>query len=337
MIETAIKNVTEGQDLSAAEASTIVEEIMTGKAQDIQIAALLTALSSKGETAAEIAGAARAMRAAAVAFPSQPQALDIVGTGGDHSNSFNISSTAALVIASLGYDVVKHGNRAASSKSGAADVLEALGFPINQSVAESEAMLAKYHFTFLFAQQYHQAMKYVAPVRKALGIRTIFNLLGPIANPAGPKKVVLGVYDASLLEPMAQVLHQLGVESANVIYGTDGMDEASIAAPTKVVQLRGDQITYQTIRPADFGLQEADKAEIIGGTAAENAAITQAVLAGEAGAPRDIVVLNAALGLNVLDEQISLQEGVRLAQEAIDSGKAEALLDNLVAGVELAL
>ncbi|GAO99534.1 anthranilate phosphoribosyltransferase [Fructobacillus ficulneus] len=331
MLKTALQKVIDGQDLTLTESQNVVEAVMGGEAEEVQVAALLTALASKGETEDEIAGAASAMRAAALAFPAQPQALDIVGTGGDHSNSFNISSTAGLVIASLGYDVIKHGNRAASSKSGAADVLEALGFPINQSVAASQAMLANHHFAFLFAQKYHPAMKYVGPVRKELGVRTIFNLLGPLANPAMPGQMVLGVYSADLLEPMAQVLHQLGVQSANIIYGTDGLDEASISAPTKVVQLRGDQIQFLTIEPEDFGLTRATKEEIVGGTAEENAAITRAVLAGQAGPHRDIVVLNAALGLNALDNKISLAEGVELAQSALDSGKAAQLLDDLLA------
>ncbi|MHA8110819.1 anthranilate phosphoribosyltransferase [Lactobacillaceae bacterium Melli_B4] len=326
MINTAIQKVTNNNNLTFAEAQAVVNEIMTGQTDAIQIAALLTALTSKHETADEIAGAAEAMRSAALAFPAQPDALDIVGTGGDHSNSFNISSTAGLVIASLGYDVVKHGNRAASSKSGAADVLEALDFPINQSVDESIAMLNDYHYTFLFAQKYHQAMRYVAPVRKGLGIRTIFNILGPLANPAHPQKMVLGVYDPELLEPMAQVLNQLGVTSANIVYGMDGLDEASISAPTKLVQLRGQEVSFKTITPEAFGLNRAQKSDIVGGTAAENAAITRDILTGAKGPKRDIVVLNAAIGLNAIDDQIEIADGIKLAQDAIDSGKAADLL-----------
>lgn len=332
MIKTVIQKVSRQQNLTFEEAAEVISEIMTGQAEEIQIAALLTALTAKGETADEIAGAAQAMRQAALEFPKQPAGLDIVGTGGDHSNSFNISSTAGLVIASLGYDVVKHGNRAASSKSGAADVLESLGFPINQEVDQAEQMLKDNHFTFLFAQKYHQAMKYVAPVRRGLGIRTIFNVLGPLANPAEPKKMVLGVYDGALLEPMAQVLHQLGVQSANILYGTDGLDEASISAPTKLVQLRGDNIQFQTITPEEFGLKRATKEEIVGGTAQENAAITRAILSGEErGAKRDIVVLNAAIGLNAVNPAITIKEGVKLAQEALDDGRVAELLATLTA------
>ncbi|USS91754.1 anthranilate phosphoribosyltransferase [Fructobacillus americanaquae] len=327
MIKPAIQKVSQQQNLTFDESAEVISEIMTGQAEENQIAAFLTALTAKGETAAEIAGAAQAMRQAALEFPKQAAALDIVGTGGDHSNSFNISSTAGLVIASLGYDVVKHGNRAASSKSGAADVLEALGFPINQEVGQAEQLLKDQHFTFLFAQKYHQAMRYVAPVRRSLGIPTIFNVLGPLANPAEPKQMVLGVYDGALLEPMAQVLHQLGVQSANILYGTDGLDEASISAPTKLVRLRGDKVQFQTIIPEEFGLKRATKEEIVGGTAQENAAITRTILAGEErGAKHDIVVLNAAIGLNAVNPAISIEQGVILAQEALDSGRVADLL-----------
>lgn len=327
MIKPAIQKVSQQQNLTFDESAEVISEIMTGQAEENQIAAFLTALTAKGETAAEIAGAAQAMRQVALEFPKQAAALDIVGTGGDHSNSFNISSTAGLVIASLGYDVVKHGNRAASSKSGAADVLEALGFPINQEVGQAEQVLKDQHFTFLFAQKYHQAMRYVAPVRRSLGIPTIFNVLGPLANPAEPKQMVLGVYDGALLEPMAQVLHQLGVQSANILYGTDGLDEASISAPTKLVRLRGDKVQFQTIIPEEFGLKRATKEEIVGGTAQENAAITRTILAGEErGAKRDIVVLNAAIGLNAVNPAISIEQGVILAQEALDSGRVADLL-----------
>ena len=330
MLQQFTEKIQQKQSLTCDESKAAIQVMMSGDESDVAIASFLTALADKGESENEIAGGAAGMRAMAKVFPAQSDGLDIVGTGGDHSNSFNISSTTGILLAAMGVKVVKHGNRAASSKSGAADVLEALDFPIHQNQKESETMLEKENFTFLFAQDYHPAMKAVGQIRSKLGIRTIFNLLGPLANPAAPQKMVLGVAKPELLEPMAQVLHQLGVQRADVIYGTDGLDEASISAPTKIVHLRGDEVTYQTIKPEDVGLKTASKAEIIGGTGTENAQITRDILAGkEQGARRDVVLLNAGIAVAVENGQLTIAEGVKQAQAAIDSGAAEKKLQAL--------
>ncbi len=306
-IETAIAKVADRTDLTFAEMNDVMNAIMEGKATDIQISSLLTALTVKHETVAEIAGAADAMRDHALTFKAGEPVLEIVGTGGDHANSFNISTTSSLVVAAAGTPVAKHGNRAASSKSGAADVLEALGVNINVTPETSEAILNQIGICFLFAQEYHQAMRFVAPVRKTLGIRTIFNVLGPLANPAHAGMQLLGVYDDALLEPMAHVLHELGVKNALVIHGTDGLDEASISAPTKVVEVRGDDFKSYEITPEQFGLTRAAKADIVGGTPADNAQITRDILAGKKGPKRDIVLLNAGLASTPLIQNSPLK------------------------------
>lgn len=331
MINTAIKKLTDQQDLTYDEMNDVMNEVMDGKTGDIEISSILTSLSIKGENIEEIAGAAASMRDHAAEFDSQVDAIDIVGTGGDHSDSFNISTTTGLVLASLGIPVVKHGNRAASSKSGAADMLQALGFNINLTQEESEAMLADKNFCFLFAQKYHQAMRFVAPVRKTLGIRTIFNVLGPLANPAHAKKQVLGVYDEALLMPLAKTLIQLGVTNGKVIFGTDGLDEASISAPTKVVNIVDGVISEDEITPEQFGLNRYAKEEIVGGTPEDNAQITRDIIDGKQGAKRDVVLLNAGLAINTYRPDVSIQQGIEMAQEAIDSGKTRKLLDELLA------
>jgi len=326
MITTAIQKLANKEDLTFTEAETVVNEIMSGQTSDIQIASLLTALALKGETIDEIAGAAKAMRAHALAFTPREDVLEIVGTGGDHENSFNISTTTALVVAAAGVPVAKHGNRAASSKSGAADVLEALGVKIDVTPAQSAAILAHAGICFLFAQEYHQAMKYVAPVRKTLGIRTLFNVLGPLANPAGATQQLLGVYDAALVEPLARVLQQLGVANAMVVHGADGLDEVSISGPTQVCELQNGEFTSYEITPEQFGLQQAPIAAIAGGTPAENAQITRDVLAGKAGATRDIVLMNAGCALHIARPELTIAQGVALAAATIDNGQAAAKL-----------
>ena len=330
MINTAIKKLKNQQDLTYDEMNDVMNEVMEGKTGDIEISSFLTSLSIKGENIEEIAGAANSMRNHAAEFDSQIDAIDIVGTGGDHSNSFNISTTTGLVLASLGVPVVKHGNRAASSKSGAADMLQALGFNINLTSAQSAMMLAKHNFCFLFAQKYHQAMRFVAPVRKTLGIRTIFNVLGPLANPAHAKKQVLGVYDESLLTPLAKTLIQLGVNNGKVIYGTDGLDEASISASTKVVNIVDGVISEDEITPEQFGLKRYNKEEIVGGTPEDNAKITREIIQGKTGAKRDVVLLNAGIAINTYRPDVSIQQGIKMAQEAIDSGKTKRLLNELL-------
>ncbi|QEA31276.1 anthranilate phosphoribosyltransferase [Secundilactobacillus malefermentans] len=330
MIENAIKKVSEKNDLTFEEAQTVVDEIMNGKASNVQIASLLTALSVKNETVAEIAGAASAMRQHALKFHTDEPVLEIVGTGGDHSNSFNISTTSALVVAGAGIPVAKHGNRAASSKSGAADVLEALGVKIDDSPAFSAAMLEQIGICFLFAQEYHQAMKYVAPVRKELGIRTLFNILGPLANPAHATNQLLGVYSEELVEPLAHVLAELGVKNAMVVYGRDGLDEVSISDSTAVAELRDGKVTKYEITPEQFGFKRAPHSAIVGGTPEENAQITRDVLAGKGEATRNIVLMNAGAAIHVVHPDLSIEDAVKLATKIIDDGTASDKLDEFI-------
>jgi len=330
MIKEAIIKLTNKENLSYEEAKAVMNEIMSGEASDVQKSAYLTALTMKGETIDEITGSAEEMRNHAVQLSHEGDVLEIVGTGGDKSDSFNISTTSSLVIASAGVPVAKHGNRAASSKSGAADVLESLGVNITISPQKSAELLQNIGICFLFAQSYHTAMKYVGPIRKELGIRTIFNILGPLANPASANLQVMGVYDESLVEPLAKVLSNLGVKRALVVYGQDRLDEISASAETSVCEVKDGTFKSYTISPEQFGLTRCKKEELTGGTPDENAAITKAVLAGEQGARRTAVVLNAGAGLYVAGKADSIEEGVRLAEELIDSGKAEKKLEEFV-------
>lgn len=330
MIKEAISKLTNKENLSYEEAKTVMNEIMSGEASDVQKSAYLTALTMKGETIDEITGSAEEMRNHAVQLSHEGDVLEIVGTGGDKSDSFNISTTSSLVIASAGVPVAKHGNRAASSKSGAADVLESLGVNITISPEKSAELLQNIGICFLFAQSYHTAMKYVGPIRKELGIRTIFNILGPLANPASANLQVMGVYDESLVEPLAKVLSNLGVKRALVVYGQDRLDEISASAETSVCEVKDGTFKSYTISPEQFGLTRCKKEELTGGTPDENAAITKAVLAGGQGARRTAVVLNAGAGLYVAGKADSIEAGVRLAEELIDSGKAEKKLEEFV-------
>lgn len=330
MIKEAIIKLTNKENLSYEEAKAVMNEIMSGEASDVQKSAYLTALTMKGETIDEITGSAEEMRNHAVQLFHEGDVLEIVGTGGDKSDSFNISTTASLVIASAGVPVAKHGNRAASSKSGAADVLESLGVNITISPQKSAELLQNIGICFLFAQSYHTAMKYVGPIRKELGIRTIFNILGPLANPASANLQVMGVYDESLVEPLAKVLSNLGVKRALVVYGQDRLDEISASAETSVCEVKDGTFKSYTISPEQFGLTRCKKEELTGGTPDENAAITKAVLAGGQGARRTAVVLNAGAGLYVAGKADSIEAGVRLAEELIDSGKAEKKLEEFV-------
>ena len=330
MIKEAIIKLTNKENLSYEEAKAVMNEIMSGEASDVQKSAYLTALTMKGETIDEITGYAEEMRNHAVQLSHEGDVLEIVGTGGDKSDSFNISTTSSLVIASAGVPVAKHGNRAASSKSGAADVLESLGVNITISPQKSAELLQNIGICFLFAQSYHTAMKYVGPIRKELGIRTIFNILGPLANPASANLQVMGVYDESLVEPLAKVLSNLGVKRALVVYGQDRLDEISASAETSVCEVKDGTFKSYTISPEQFGLTKCKKEELTGGTPDENAAITKAVLAGEQGARRTAVVLNAGAGLYVAGKADSIEAGVRLAEELIDSGKAEKKLEEFV-------
>ena len=330
MIKEAIIKLAKKEDLSYAEAETVMNEIMSGEASQVQMAAYLTALSIKGETIDEITASAAGMRSHCVKLLHDMDVLEIVGTGGDGSNSFNISTTASLVIAAGGVPVAKHGNRAASSKSGAADCLEALGV-ITISPEKSQELLSKINICFLFAQNYHIAMKYVAPVRKELGIRTVFNLIGPLTNPAGANMELMGVYADELVEPLAQVMGNLGVKKGMVVYGQDSLDEISMSAPTSVCEIKDGWFHSYVITPEQFGYKTCTKDDLKGGTPAENAQITRDILSGkETGPKRHAVCLNAGASLYIAGKAESMEAGVRMAEELIDSGAAMAKLEEFI-------
>ncbi len=330
MINDAIIKLTNKEDLPQEMAKEVMDEIMDGKASEIQIGAYLTALSMKGETIEEIVACAKSMRNHATKLLNDIDVLEIVGTGGDKSNSFNISTTSAIVLASAGVPVAKHGNRAASSKCGAADVLEALGVKIDVSPEKSLEMLNTIKMCFLFAPLYHSAMKHVAPVRKELGIRTIFNILGPLSNPLGASMQLMGVYDESLIEPLAEVLTRLGVKRGMVVYGTDKLDEISISAPTKVCEIRNGWFKSYTINPEELGFKLYDKEELLGGDALENAQITKNILNGEKGAKRDAVVINSAAALYITRDDLTLQDAIKEIEQVIDSGKSIEKLNEFI-------
>lgn len=331
MIKEAIIKLSKKQDLAYAEAEAVMDEIMNGQATPVQMSAYLTALALKGETIDEITACATGMRAHCIKLLHNLDVLEIVGTGGDGSNSFNISTTSSLVIAAGGVPVAKHGNRAASSKSGAADVLEALGVKITLTPERSAEILKKINICFLFAQNYHIAMKYVAPIRKELGIRTVFNILGPLSNPAGANMELMGVYDQSLVEPLAQVMANLGVNRGMVVYGQDSLDEISMCAPTSVCEIRDGKFTSYEITPEQFGYERCEKGALTGGTPAENAEITKAILKGEEKGPkRQAVCLNAGAALYIAGKAASIEEGVKLAESLIDSGAALKKLEEFV-------
>ena len=333
MIRDAIAKIVNKQDLTYDEAYTVMNEIMSGETTPTQNAAFLAALSTKSaraETTSEIAGCAAAMRDHAVRVESGYDLFEIVGTGGDNAGSFNISTTSALVAAAGGMKVAKHGNRAASSKCGTADCLEALGVNIDQSPDKCRELLDKVGICFFFAQKYHTSMKYVGAIRKELGFRTVFNILGPLTNPGSPKMQLLGVYDEYLVEPLAQVLIDLGVKRGMVVYGKDKLDEISMSAPTKVCEFKDGWFRSYTISPEDFGLTRCEKKELVGGTPAENAAITRAILGGERGPKRDAVLMNAGASLCIGGKADNMTEGIKLAGEIIDSGKALETLENFI-------
>lgn len=331
MIKEAILKLAKKQNLSYEEAEAVMDEIMSGEASPVQMSSYLTALSLKGETIDEITASAAGMRAHCIKLLHDMDVLEIVGTGGDGSNSFNISTTSSLVIAAAGVPVAKHGNRAASSKSGAADVLEALGVKITISPERSAEILKKINICFLFAQNYHIAMKYVAPIRRELGIRTVFNILGPLSNPAGANMELMGVFDQSLVEPLAQVMAKLGVVRGMVVYGQDSLDEISMSAPTSVCEIKDGWFQSYELTPEQFGYTRCAKAELQGGTPEENAVITKAILTGEEkGAKRQAVCLNAGAALYITGRAETIEKGVRMAEELIDSGAALKKLEEFI-------
>lgn len=332
MIGQAIARLSKMQDIGYETAKAVMNEIMNGEASDVQKSAYLTALSMKGETIEEITGSAEAMRDHALPVVHGMEVMEIVGTGGDGSNSFNISTTASLIVAGAGVPVAKHGNRAASSRSGAADCLEALGVTISVEPEKAAKLLHEAGICFLFAQKYHTAMKYVGAIRKELGIRTVFNILGPLTNPARASMQVMGVYDRSLLEPMARALLSLGVKRGMVVYGQEKLDEISICGPTDICCFQEGKTRMTTITPESVGLKRGQKGDLLGGTPAENAAITRAILEGrERGAKRDAAVLNAAAALFVAGKAGKLADAVKLAEATIDSGRALSKLEQFIA------
>lgn len=330
MIKEAIFSLIQKKDLSFEQSKQVMNEIMSGEATEVQMSAYLTALALKGETIDEITGSASGMREHCIKLLHGRDVLEIVGTGGDNSNTFNISTTASFVISAAGIPVAKHGNRAASSRCGAADCLEALGVNITIPPEKSAQLLEKINICFLFAQNYHIAMKYVAPVRRELGFRTVFNILGPLSNPAGANMEVMGVYDELLVTPLAHVMANLGVQKGMVVYGKDCIDEVSMSAETTVCEIKSGQFINYTIKPEDFGMKRCHKKELEGGSPEQNAMITKKILNGQKGAKRDAVVLNAGAGIYVAGKTNSLSEGIALAQQLIDNGKAKAQLEAFI-------
>lgn len=333
MIKEAIVKIVNKQDLTYEEAYTVMNEIMSGKTTPTQNAAFLAALSTKStkaETIVEIAGCAAAMRDHATKVETDMDLFEIVGTGGDGAHSFNISTTSALVAAAGGMKVAKHGNRAASSRCGTADCLEALGVNIQQDPETCVRLLKEAGMCFFFAQKYHSSMKYVGAIRKELGFRTVFNILGPLTNPGSPKQQLLGVYDEYLVEPLAQVLISLGVERGMVVYGQDKLDEISMSAPTTVCEFKDGWFKSYTIAPEDFGFERCSKADLVGGTPEENAGITLAILNGEQGPKRSAVLMNAGAALYIGGKAATMKDGIALAAELIDSGKALETLHKLI-------
>ena len=334
MIKEAIVKIVNKGDLTYDEAYAVMNEIMSGETSPTQNAAFLAALSTKSakaETTDEIAGCAAAMRDHATKVETDMELFEIVGTGGDNAHSFNISTTSALVCAAGGMKVAKHGNRAASSKCGTADCLEALGVNIEQSPELCVKLLREVGMCFFFAQKYHTSMKYVGAIRRELGFRTVFNILGPLTNPGSPKRQLLGVYDEYLVEPLAQVLINLGLERGMVVYGKDKLDEISMSAPTTICEFKDGWFKTYTVCPEDFGFERCTKQDLEGGTPEENAEITRAILKGEKGHKRNAVLLNAGAALYVGGKAESMAEGVKLAAEIIGSGKAAETLKKFIA------
>ena len=333
MIKEAIIKIVNKEDLTYDEAYTVMNEIMGGETTPTQNAAFLAALSTKSaraETTDEIAGCAAAMRDNATRVDTGMEIFEIVGTGGDNAHSFNISTTSALVAAAGGIKVAKHGNRAASSQCGTADCLDALGVNIQQSPARCMELLNEAGMCFFFAQKYHTSMKYVGGIRRELGFRTVFNILGPLTNPGSPSMQLLGVYDEYLVEPLAQVLINLGVRRGMVVYGQDKLDEISMSAPTTVCEFKDGWFRSYTIKPEDFGFERCTREDLLGGTPEENAEITRGILKGEKGHRRNAVLMNAGAALYIGGKAENMKEGIRLAAEIIDSGRAYETLEKMI-------
>ena len=330
MIKEAIAQLVKREDLKSEVMEQVMEEIMTGEATDAQKASFLTALSMKGETIDEITSAAKVLRSHCERFLNDMDVLEIVGTGGDGSNTINISTLSSVVVSAAGIPVAKHGNRAASSKCGTADCLEALGVKIDCAPARSAQILKDINLCFLFAQKYHPAMRFVGAVRKEMGIRTLFNVLGPLANPAGATMQLFGVYSEELVEPLAHVLRNLGVKRAMVVYGRDSMDEISLSAETKVCEFKNDEFKSYVIKPEDLGLTRCNKEDLVGGTPQENAAIVNDILGGAKGPKTDVVLLNAGAAIYLASDGITLKDGIEKAREIIVSGKAKKQLKEFI-------
>jgi len=330
MIKEAIASLVAGNSLAADDAAQVMEEIMQGEATPAQFGAFVTALRLKGETVDEIVGLARTMRARSVKVITEGLVVDTCGTGGDGSHTFNISTTAAFVAAGAGLMVAKHGNRAMSSQCGSADVLEALGIKIELTAEQVQRCLQEIGIGFMFAPAFHPAMKYAAVPRREIGIRTVFNILGPLTNPAGAKAQVLGVADDSLVEKMALALQNLGCDHALVVHGEDGLDEITVSGKTHICELKGGNIVNYTISPEKIGLKQAGSASLKGGSAKENAKLLRNILSGAQGPQRDAVLMNAAAVLLAGDKVQTLQKGVELSQKTIDSGLALDKLEKLI-------
>ena len=330
MIKEAIAQLVKREDLTSEVMEQVMEEIMTGEATDAQKASFLTALSMKGETIDEITSAAKVLRSHCERFLNDMDVLEIVGTGGDGSNTINISTLSSVVVSAAGIPVAKHGNRAASSKCGTADCLEALGVKIDCAPARSAQILKDINLCFLFAQKYHPAMRFVGAVRKEMGIRTLFNVLGPLANPAGATMQLFGVYSEELVEPLAHVLRNLGVKRAMVVYGKDSIDEISLSAETKVCEFKNDEFKSYIIKPEDLGSARCNKDDLVGGTQQEKTAIVNDILGGAKGPKTDVVLLNAGAAIYLASDGITLKDGIEKAREIIVSGKAKEQLEKFI-------
>lgn len=329
-MKAAIDKLVKKEELSPQLTKTIMHQIMSGQASPVQIASYLTAMRMKGETAGEISASAEVMRHFSNKVQTKTTALDIVGTGGDQAFTFNISTVSSFVIAAAGIPVAKHGNRSSSSKCGSADVLEELGVNIEASAQRSEAMLEEIGMCFMYAQKYHPSMKHAASVRKEMGVRTIFNVLGPLANPANANMQLLGVYDVALVDTMAEVLNQLQMERALVFGGNDGLDEITLTTTSEVAELRDGKVTHFTFDPKDYGFEYCTNEDLVGGEPAENAAIALAILSGEKGPKRDTVLLNAGMAIYLANDDYTIADGIKRAAELIDSGAALGKLKQFI-------